>query len=140
MNTVHLMGRLTNDPTVYQSKRGDGSISCAKYSLAVPKPYRKDKDRETNFIPVVAFSHNAEFAAKYLKKGMRIAVVGEISSSGLKNSDGTTKRVFEVIARETEFCESKAKTQDTNIPETPADAGFVDVPDDAVEDEGMPFN
>ena len=48
------------------------------HTLAVE--HRYGKERSTDFISCVTFGKNAEFAEKYLKKGMRIAISGRIQT------------------------------------------------------------
>ncbi len=69
MNKTILMGRLTKDPEV-KYFQNENSTAMARYTLAVDRRYRKDGKAETDFISCVTFGKNAEFAEKYLKKGM----------------------------------------------------------------------
>ena len=73
MNKVILIGRLTKDVET----RYSGEMAVAKYALAVD---RKGKDAGTDFINCVAFGKQGEFAEKYLRKGMKIAVSGFLVS------------------------------------------------------------
>ena len=72
MNKVILMGRLTRDPDVRYSS-GDGSTAVARYTLAVDRRFHRDGDATADFISCVAFGRQAEFAEKYLQKGIKIA-------------------------------------------------------------------
>ena len=72
MNTCSIIGRLTNDPDARTTPSGK---QVARYTLAVD---RKGKDKGADFIRCVAFDRTAEFAGKYLNKGMKIAVTGTI--------------------------------------------------------------
>lgn len=67
----------------------------------------KDKD-ETDFIRCTEFGKNAEFAVKYLKKGMKIALVGQLSTSSYEDKDGNTQYSYDVIVNENYFCEKKS--------------------------------
>lgn len=75
MNKVILMGRLTRDPDVRYSS-GDGSTAVARYTLAVDRRFHRDGDATADFISCVAFGRQAEFAEKYLQKGIKIAITG----------------------------------------------------------------
>ena len=103
MNKVILMGRLTKDPDVRYAQ-GDTSTAIARYTLAVD---RKGSDAVTDFISIVAFEKNGEFAERYLHKGMKILVTGRIQTGSYKNKDGNTVYTTDVVAEEQEFCESK---------------------------------
>lgn len=125
MNKVILIGRLTKDPDVRATQ--DGKM-VARYTLAVDR-----MSEGADFIPCVAFSKGAEFAQKYLHKGMKIAVQGRIQTGSYTNRDGQKVYTTDVIVDAHEFCESKG----TAAPAADAD-GFVNIPD-GVDDEGLPF-
>ena len=74
MNKVILMGRLTRDPDVRYSQ-GDTPMAVARYTLAVDRRFKRDNDQQTaDFIGCVAFGRQGEFAEKYFRKGLKIAV------------------------------------------------------------------
>lgn len=104
MNNVVLIGRLTKDPEVREYGKGKNAGLVANYTLAV------DRDKEnTDFIRCVAFGSGAEFVEKYLSKGMKIAVYGEIRTGSYENKAGDTVYTTEVFAKAHEFCEKKEK-------------------------------
>lgn len=103
MNKVILMGRLTKDPEVRYAQ-GDSSMAIGNYSIAVD---RKGKDAGTDFINIVAFGKNGEFAEKYLHKGTKVLITGRIQTGSYTNKDGNKVYTTDVVAEEQEFCESK---------------------------------
>lgn len=109
MNKCIIMGRLCNDADV-RCLRGDTPTVIAKYTLAVD---RKGKDAGTDFINIVAFGKNGEFAEKYLHKGTKVLITGRIQTGSYTNKDGNKVYTTDVIAEEQEFCESK-KAEDNN--------------------------
>lgn len=123
MNSVILMGRLTADPDVRQSNKGE---SIAHYTLAVD---RRGKDAGADFIRCVCFSKAADFAEKYLKKGTKVVVRGRIQTGSYKDRDGRTVYTTDVILDDQEFAESKRAAEE------PAQ-DFAPVPDDDTE---LPF-
>ncbi len=46
-------------------------MAVARYTLAVNRKYKRDGEQEADFISCVTFGKSAEFAQKYLHKGMR---------------------------------------------------------------------
>ena len=109
MNKAILMGRLTRDPeTRYTS--GNTPLAIANYTLAVPRPHVTKTADDVDFIRCSAFGRTAEFAEKYLKKGMKIVVVGHIRTGSYTNRDGNKVKTFEVVVEENHFCESKNAT------------------------------
>ena len=116
MNQVVLMGRLTKDPEITEIGN-DGSLKKARYTLAVDRHTRKEGAQTADFISCVAWQKAAEFAEKYLRKGMKIAVTGRIETGSYKKQDGTTVYTTDVNVRDQEFCEAKGATAEP--PEDP---------------------
>ena len=139
MNKVILIGRLTADPDVRYSQ-GENETGVARYSLAVARRFKKD---EADFITCVAFGKSAEFAEKYLYKGMKIAVIGRIKTGSYTNREGKKVYTTDVIVEEQEFVEKKGDIKETVKTPEPAQAssvgdGFMDIPDNI--DEELPWN
>lgn len=140
MNKVILIGRLVADPETRQTQAG-GLVS--RYRLAVDRPRGKDGQREADFISCVAFGKSAEFAGKFLHKGIKIAVEGYILT-GSYEKDGVKHYSFDIIVGRQEFCESKgaaAPAPDTQRPAYAAPAASSENDDFAVIDdnEDLPF-
>lgn len=89
MNRVILMGRLTRNPEIKYGGK-DNDMAVARYTLAVNRRYKKDGEQEADFISCVVFGKGAEFAQKYLRKGMKVAILGRISTGSYKDKDGKT--------------------------------------------------
>lgn len=146
MNKVILMGRLTRDPEVRYSQ-GDNPMAIANYTLAVDRRYKRDGEDSADFISCVAFGKAAEFAEKYFRQGLKIAVIGHIQTGSYTNRDGQKVYTTKVCVEEQEFAESKrasegsgngqATGQQSNSPK-PGDDGFMNIPDGI--DEELPFN
>jgi single-strand DNA-binding protein len=126
-----IIGRLVADPEVRYTQ-GNEPIAIARYRLAVDRRYKKEGEQTADFIPCIAFGKLAEFAEKYLKKGMKIAVVGRIQTSNYTNKEGQKVYTTDVVIEEQEFAESKAASgnpQETTSPQ-PTPDGFEPIPDD----------
>ena len=106
MNKVILMGRLTRDPEVRYSQ-GANSLAIARYTLAVDRRFRREGEATADFIGCVAFGKQAEFAERYLRQGVKIAVTGRIQTGSYTNRDGQKVYTTEVVVEEQEFAESK---------------------------------
>lgn len=146
MNKVILMGRLTRDPEVRYSQ-GEQSTAIARYTLAVDRRFRRDGDQQTaDFINCVAFGRQGEFAEKYLRKGIKIAITGRIQTGSYTNKDGQRVYTTDVVVEEQEFAESKAASESNSgfapserpAPSSAAGDGFMNIPDGI--DEELPFN
>lgn len=161
MNRVILMGRLTRDPEIRYSQ-GENSMAIARYTLAVDRRFnRNSSDGATaDFISCTAFGKSAEFAERYLRKGIKIAVTGRIQTGSYVNKDGVKVYTTDVIVDDQEFAESKNASGNNDggysgggysggfsgeysapvsrpEPGAPGD-GFMNIPDGI--DEELPFN
>ena len=83
MNKAILIGRLTKDVET----RYAGEMAVSRYSLAVDRKYKKEGEPTADFINCVAFGKSGEFAEKYLRKGMKIAVTGRIQTGSYTDKD-----------------------------------------------------
>ena len=107
MNKVVLVGRLTRDPEVRYSQ-GDNATAVARYTLAVDRRFRRDGEPTADFIPCVIFGRSAEFAEKYFRQGLKIAVTGRIQTGSYTNRDGQKVYTTEVVVEDQEFAEGTA--------------------------------
>ncbi len=153
MNKIILIGRLTADPEISYSKK-DPSVTIARYSITVNKRQKRDDGIKVDYFRLVALGRAGEFAEKYLRKGMKIAVIGHVQTGRYINRDGVKMPFFEVFVEEQEFAESKKASeaatsvvsqslytgQDTNRQNngyTVDQNGFVNLTD---YDDDLPFN
>lgn len=152
MNKVILMGRLTRDPEVRYSQ-GETPLAIARYTLAVDRRFNRsnggDNGQTADFISCVAFGRSGEFAEKYLRKGIKIAVTGRIQTGSYTNKEGQTVYTTEVVVEDHEFAESKnsnsgldggytGNTGNSRPAPSGAGDGFMNIPDGI--DEELPFN
>lgn len=144
MNKVILMGRLTRDPDVKYSQ-GENPVAVARYTLAVDRRFKKDDEASADFIGCVALGKSGEFVEKYLRKGIKVAIVGRIQTGSYTNADGVKVYTTDVIVEEHEFAESKAASQQNTDNHSgssnsgaPDKDGFMNIPDGI--DEELPFN
>lgn len=106
MNKVILCGRLTRDPEVRYTQ--GSNLAVARYSLAVDRRFSKDAgEQQTDFISCVAFGKSAEFAEKYLHKGIKMIVTGRIQTGSYTNKEGQKVYTTDVVVEDQEFAESK---------------------------------
>ena len=139
MNKVILIGRLVRDLDVRYTQDG---MAIARYTLAVDRRFKKNNEngneQTADFISCVAFGKSAEFAEKYLHKGIKIAVTGRIQTGNYTNRDGQKVYTTDVVVEEQEFVESKKTAGQEEAGNVDQD-GFMNIPD-GVDDEDLPFN
>ena len=110
MNKVIMMGRLTRDPDIRVSN-GEGT-TVARFTVAVDRRGRKREGQpEADFIGCVAFGRTAEFAEKYLGKGIKILVTGRLQTGSYQNKEGNKVYTTDVVVEDVEFCEKKQDSE-----------------------------
>jgi single-strand DNA-binding protein len=107
MNQCNFIGRLTRDPELRHTQSG---VAVTSFSIAVDRPYSKDKEKEVDFIDVVCFRGTAEFTAKYFHKGQQIALSGRLQMRQWQDKDGHKRINAEVVADNVYFCGEKKET------------------------------
>ena len=126
MNKAIIGGRWTKDPEIKYTS-GAEPLAIARGTIAVN---RRGKDKEADFISVVAFGKTAEHIQKYYKKGMKTNIVGRIQTGSYEGKNGKVYTT-DVVIEEIEFGESKKAAEQP-------DEGFVNVPEEDLE--SLPFN
>ncbi len=133
MNFVLLIGRLTKDVELRYAQ-GSGK-PMARFTLAVDKNLSADKKREfeaqgratADFIPCTAFGKTAELAAKYLRKGSKVATQGRIDVTNYEK-DGEKKIFTSISVERLEFLDSKKSYQPDSEPKFEDVSSDIDIP------------
>jgi single-strand DNA-binding protein len=109
-NRIILVGRLTKDPDVRSTASG---IPVTTFRIAVDRPQsnesrQQNAPKETDFIDIVTFRNQAEFAANYLTKGKLILCEGRLQLREYVNeADGQRRKIAEVVADTVRFMEKR---------------------------------
>lgn len=109
MNNVILVGRLTQNPEIEYI----GQRAKSKFTIAISRNYtNKEGVRDVDFIPVEIWGRQAEILCKYVFKGSKIGIEGQIRVERYKAKDGANKVYTKVVANKFSFIENK-KTDPT---------------------------
>jgi single-strand DNA-binding protein len=95
MNSVHLIGRIANDPHEVATTT---DTKIVKFNIAVQRRKRDEAD----FFQVVTFNKLAELIMQYMQKGKRIAIMGELHQHRFER-DGEPQSYVEITAQTVEF-------------------------------------
>ena len=106
MNKITLIGNLTNEPEKRATPNG---TSVTTFTIAVN---RRGQDKQTDFFRINAWRGLADTCAKFLTKGRKVAVVGELQARTYEAKDGKTKVNLDVQADEVEFLSSAEQKQE----------------------------
>lgn len=95
MNIVMLTGRLGKDPEL----RGEKKNVCV-FSMATNETRKKGDEWEkyAEWHNIVVLGNSASSAARYLKKGSRVAIKGKLQTRTYEGKDGSTRYTTEIIA------------------------------------------
>ena len=114
MNKTILLGRLTADPEVRESK-GKEPITIINFRLAVNRAYVREGDEVTaDFFSCTAFGRKAEFVERFLAQGIKVLVTGRMQNDNYTNRDGDKVYGMNLIVEDIEFAESKKASEDGN--------------------------
>jgi single-strand DNA-binding protein len=115
---VQLVGRLGQTPTPKYFDNGNVVINV---SLAVKRKYhpleRKVRDvkygaEETDWFNLEIWGKDAEYLAKYVKKGARIGIVGSLAiSKWTDKNTGQERTSPKIVVRSLDVLETRAETQ-----------------------------
>ena len=111
MNTIVLMGRLARDPETKLASTQKGQTKVSRFPLVV----KRNRTSKAFVVMITAYGNNAEFVEKYLEKGIKIALSGELVISQIKDEQtGTASYYTEVIMDDVEFAEAKTKKEESD--------------------------
>lgn len=111
MNKIILIGNLTKDPELSETQSG---ISVCRFSLAVRRARANaEGEHETDFFPCTAWRGLAETIERYVRKGDKLGVVGEVQFREYTDNQGIKKTSTNVIVQEIDFCGAK-RTQESD--------------------------
>ncbi|HPF53022.1 MAG TPA: single-stranded DNA-binding protein [Eubacteriales bacterium] len=109
MNKIILIGNLTHDPDVRSTTSG---ITVCSFSIAVNRRFAtQGGERQTDFFRINAWRQLGETCSRYLTKGRKVAVIGELQARTYEAKDGTTRMSLEVSADEVEFLTPRSQDE-----------------------------
>jgi single-strand DNA-binding protein len=136
MNKIILMGRLTRDPEVRYGAANNTAI--ARFSIAVDRRFKREGQPTADFFNCTAFGKTGEFVEKYLKKGTKVVLEGELQNNNYTNKDGQKVYGMQIVVNSLEFAESKSSSNSDRESTQQVDSNdFMNVPD--VAEEELPF-
>ena len=131
MNKCILVGNLTKDPELTTTSNG---VAVCRFAIAVSRRYANaDGERETDFLNIVVWRSLGENCHKFLKKGSKVGVVGNIQSRSYDAQDGSKRYVTEIVAEEVEFLSTKQSD------DAPKASGEEVAKLQPIDDDGLPF-
>lgn len=142
MNHFCGIGRLTRDPEIRVSQSDDKQTYYGSYSIAIQRSRKnKDGEYESDFFECSVVGKTAEFAEKYLRKGMKVGITGELKQDRWTDKDGNSRSTVKIQVLTHDFCEKQGDGAGFN-PNAGGEVaggydGFMNIPD-GIEEE-LPF-
>ena len=141
MNTCIFIGNLTREPELRVSQAG---TPVCTFTIAVNRPKDQNGESKADFIPIKCFKNRAESCQKYLHKGSKVCVKGNLNTYTYQAHDGSKRNGFEVVCGndgEINFLPSAQRSDGTSYSQPSArsaggeyDEGFAQV-----DDNELPF-
>ena len=137
MNKITLIGNLTHDPEVRSTPNG---VTVCTFNIAVNRRFApQGGEKVTDFFRINAWRQLGDTCAKYLSKGRKVAVIGELQARTYEAKDGTTRMSLDVSADEVEFLSPRQQDDGSGYSAprqsnaAPQDlAGFTDIQSDDI--------
>ncbi|HWR22571.1 MAG TPA: single-stranded DNA-binding protein [Feifaniaceae bacterium] len=105
MNKIILIGNLTNDPETRTTQSG---VSVCTFSIAVNRRFSQaGGERQTDFFRINAWRQLGDNCQRFLAKGRKVAVVGELQPRTYEDKNGVTRMSLDITADEVEFLTPK---------------------------------
>ena len=106
MQKLTIIGNLTHAPETKDTQ--SGSMVCT-FTVAVNAQIKGEK--VASFYRVSAWGRLADVCDRYLNKGAKVAVVGDLNARLYDGKDGEKRMSLDVRADEVEFLTAKAEAQ-----------------------------
>lgn len=100
MNKCIFIGRLVADPELRQTS---SNIAICRTTIAVDRPYQKDKEKEADFITCTAWRNTAEFLTKYFSKGSPILIEGSVRNNNYTDANNVKHYGMDCLVDKVEF-------------------------------------
>ena len=132
MQKIVLIGNLTNDPEMHTSQSG---VTACRFTIAVNRRFAgSDGQKPTDFFRITAWRQLGESCGKFLAKGRKVAVIGELQPRLYEDKQGKTRLSLDVVADEVEFLSPKERSENATV----ADGNVQDELTD-INPEELPF-
>ena len=128
MNKITLIGNLTHDPEIRSTQSG---VTVCAFTIAVSRRFAgTNGERPTDYFRINAWRQLGESCGKFLAKGRKVAVIGELQARLYDAKDGTKRLSLDVLADEVEFLSPKQNAQEGDS--APDAAEFTDISSDDI--------
>lgn len=133
MNKCILIGNLARDPELSTTTNG---VPVCRFSVAVSRRFsNSDGEREVDFLNIVVWRNIGENCHKFLKKGSKVGIVGNIQTRSYDATDGSKRYVTEIVAEEVEFLSTRSQDEQQATKSSNDEVAKLQ----PIDDDGLPF-
>lgn len=126
MNKITLIGNLCRDPQTNTTQSG---ATVCTFTIAVNRRFaNQDGEKQTDFFRIQAWRQLGDVCARYLAKGRKVAVVGELQARMYDGKDGEKRMSLDVQADEVEFLTPRSEQTSESNTDGFTDADTDDLP------------
>lgn len=126
MNKIVIIGNLTRDPELKSINTKGGEVNLCEFTVAVNNRRKgSNEQQDATFFRVTAWRGLGENCAKYLTKGKKVMVEGQVSARAYLSKTGEAQCSIEIAAEDIEFLSSAggdSNSYSANRSNTPAAA------------------
>lgn len=120
LNKVMLIGNVGKDPEV---RYVDKDVAVATFRLATTErgyslPNGTQVPERTEWHNIVVWRGLAQFVEKYVHKGDKLYIEGQLRTRTYDRKDGIQRSIVEIITEKLEMLTSRPQTQTANTDET----------------------
>ena len=132
MNSINIIGNVCNDPELRTTTSG---VNVCTFRVAVNNVYKKDAPAD--FFRVTTWRKDAEACGKYVKKGMKVGVIGSVSLYQY-DYNNEHRAEMQIEAKEVEFLTRSEGTasEPPEVPESAPEQSYTPVD---IGDDELPF-
>ena len=105
MNKAFFIGNLTKDPV---SRTTQSGVNLCNFTIAVNRRQGANNGQpETDFVQVTAWRQLGEICLRFLSKGNKVAVTGQVTATAYTDNAGKARASLALTADDVEFLTPK---------------------------------
>lgn len=128
INQVTIVGRLTNDIEVRKTPSG---VSYARFTVACNRRFTSGDQKQADFISCIVWRQQADFIARYARKGSLVGVEGRIQTGNYTDKDGKKVYTTDVVGDNVQLLETKKANEERT--------GYQSSPEPSYQRETTPY-
>lgn len=142
MNRIIISGNVVKEPEIRVTQSGKSQV---KLTVAVRRSYknRQTGEYETDFFVCTDWGNSSNYIGKYIHKGSRVIVEGQMSNNSYIDKNGDKRYFSEIIISNIENLTwtdaTKAKMARNAEQNEPYMTGFREISQDDLTEQDLPF-